>query len=315
MDAPAGELLKKLAGTQKPDGHLDGARTSITGSGGRDLQIEATALGVLAWLKANRPDFQVNVRSAAQWIGKQRSGSGAFGSTQATILALKALIAHAKANRRPMEAGKVTLTVNGQAVAQKDFSADLKEALILTVPDAEKHLKPGVNSVKIEVTGNNVLPYTLNCTYQALTPNNPAAPPVKLAARLDRDNVRDGETVRLNVQVENASGRGQGMAVAVIGLPAGLNLPENMEQLKNLAKPRNNGTEPGVISAFEVRNREVVLYWRDLGPKQKIELNLDLVCRVPGEFRGPAGRAYLYYNADHKHWIEPVLVKVAPKAD
>ena len=313
MADPAAELLKGLAGTQKPDGHLDGARTSITGSGGRDLQIEATALGVLAWLKANRPDYQVNLRSAAKWIGKQRGGSGAFGSTQATILALKALIGYAKINRRPMQPGRLTLTVNGKVLAVRDFPADLKEALVLTVPDPEKHLKPGANQLQIAVTGNNVLPYTLNCSYQSLTPKNPAAPPVKMATRLDRASVRDGETVRLNVQVENASGRGQGMAVAVIGLPAGLNLPENMEQLKNLAKPRNGGTEPGTISAFEVRGRELVLYWRSLAPQQKIDLNLDLVCRVPGEFRGPASRAYLYYNADHKHWIDPVRVAVAPK--
>ena len=58
-----------------------------------------------------------------------------------------------------------------------------------------------------------------------------------------------------------------------------------------------------------------MLYWRDLAPQQKIEVNLDLICRVPGDYRGPASRAYLYYNADHKHWIDPVQVTVAPKAE
>jgi hypothetical protein len=37
------------------------------------------------------------------------------------------------------------------------------------------------------------------------------------------------------------------------------------------------------------------------------------MCRVPGEYRGPASRAYLYYNADHKHWIDPVQVAIVPK--
>ena len=59
--------------------------------------------------------------------------------------------------------------------------------------------------------------------------------------------------------------------------------------------------------------RELVLYWRDLAPHQKIEVPVDLVCRVPGQYRGPASRAYLYYNADVKHWIEPLSVKVAAK--
>ena len=31
-----------------------------------------------------------------------------------------------------------------------------------------------------------------------------------------------------------------------------------------------------------------------------------------GEYRGPASRAYLYYTSDHKHWVEPLAVKVRP---
>src|SRR5439155_3705203 len=92
-------LLKTLAAAQKDDGHLDAERTSITGSGGRDLQIETTGLVILAWLKSNQPEFTPNVQRAVKWIGQQRGGYGGFGSTQSTILALKALIAYAKANK------------------------------------------------------------------------------------------------------------------------------------------------------------------------------------------------------------------------
>ena len=69
--------------------------------------------------------------------------------------------------------------------------------------------------------------------------------------------------------------------------------------------------EKGRIAYFETRGRELVLYWRELAPKQKIELTVDLVCDVPGEYRGPASRGYLYYDADHKHWVEPLAVKIA----
>ena len=37
---------------------------------------------------------------------------------------------------------------------------------------------------------------------------------------------------------------------------------------------------------------------------------VDLVCEVPGTYRGPASRAYLYYDADHKHWVEPLAVGI-----
>jgi hypothetical protein len=103
------------------------------------------------------------------------------------------------------------------------------------------------------------------------------------------------------------------MAVAILGLPAGLTLPEDMRQLKDLARLRNDGKEPGVISHWEIQGRELVLYWRDLAPQQKIEVNLDLICRVPGEYQGPASRAYLYYHADSKCWIEPLKIAIAAK--
>src|SRR5690606_2896186 len=97
-------LLQKVADAQKEDGHVAGAQTSITSSSGRTLQIETTALAVLAWLRANPGTFNPNVQKAIRWIGQQRGGYGGFGATQSTILALKALIAYTKANKKTTEA-------------------------------------------------------------------------------------------------------------------------------------------------------------------------------------------------------------------
>jgi hypothetical protein len=311
----ANDLLKKLIEAQKPDGHLDAARTSITGSGGRDLQIETTSLTLLAWLKAQRPDlFNVPLQKAVGWIGKQRGGYGGFGSTQSTILALKALIAYAKANKKTAEAGELILYVGDDAVVRRPFAAGVQDALVLELPEPEKHLKPGKNQLRVEVTGRSVFPYTAGWTYQSLKPPSVEGCPVSLTTKLDRQTAAEGETVGLTARLENRSGKGQGMAVAIIGLPAGLTLPEDMKQLKDMARLRNNGTERGEIDAWETRGRELVLYWRDLAPDKKIEVHLDLICRVPGEYRGPASRGYLYYNADHKCWVEPLQMVIQPKA-
>ena len=58
---------------------------------------------------------------------------------------------------------------------------------------------------------------------------------------------------------------------------------------------------------------ELVLYWRELAPRQKIAVGLDVICQVPGEYRGPASRAYLYYGADDKTWLEPLEVTITPR--
>ena len=68
------------------------------------------------------------------------------------------------------------------------------------------------------------------------------------------------------------------------------------------------------ISYFETRGRELVLYWRELAPEQKIALTVDLVCDVPGSTAGRPAAAYLYYDADHKHWVEPLSIRITPLA-
>jgi hypothetical protein len=306
----AAPLLKTLAAAQKDDGHLDAERTSITGSGGRDLQIETTGLTILAWLKGNRPELNLNVQKAVKWIGQQRGGFGGFGSTQSTILALKALIAFAKANKKTAESGDLALYLGEQILVKKHFEAGTQDAVVLEVRDAEKVLKSGKNELRVEITGKNVFPYTLAWSYNTLTPASAENCPVKLTTRLDREKANEGDAVRLTATVENVTGKGQGMAVAIIGLPAGLTLPESLEQLKKYAKTPDDGSRP-LVSYYELRGRELVLYWRDMAPGQKIEVPIDLNCRVPGEYRGPASRAYLYYNADAKSWVEPIKVAIA----
>ncbi len=219
------------------------------------------------------------------------------------------MILYTKANKKTPEAGELHLFAGAKQVASLSFPAGATEALTLRVPDAESTLKPGKNALRIEITGKNVFPYTLTWSYQTRQPASAAGCPVKLSAKLDRTQARESETVRLNVHVENASGKGQGMAVAILGLPGGLTIPEDMNQLKDYTRPPSDGQRP-LVSAFEIRGRELVLYWRDLAPDQKIDVPIDLICRVPGEYSGPASRAYLYYNADLKCWIEPLKISI-----
>ncbi len=87
----AAALLDRLAGKQAENGSLQGATVSVIGSTGDALSIETTALAVLAWLQ--NPSFTANVEKAIRYLAEQCK-AGRFGSTQSTILALKAIIAY-----------------------------------------------------------------------------------------------------------------------------------------------------------------------------------------------------------------------------
>lgn len=310
--ATALALLKKLVSGQKEDGHLVAEKTSITGSGGVSLEVETTALAILALLKANEPQFNLPVRKAITWVGKQRNGSGAFGSTQSTILALKALIAFTKANKKTAEAGEVRLFLGSEEMSKVVFAAGATEVMELKLPNPEKNFKPGENALRLEVTGKNIFPATISWTYNTLKPVGASKLPIGIETRLSAEKANEGDTLQLKLKVRNNEKKGQGMAVAVVGLPAGLSLPEDFKQLKQMCLVPEDGSRSS-LSAFEVLGRELVLYWRDLAPEQNIELNLDLISRVPGNYSGQASRAYLYYNPELKHWVEPLKVAITPK--
>jgi hypothetical protein len=68
--------------------------------------------------------------------------------------------------------------------------------------------------------------------------------------------------------------------------------------------------QSGAIAAYEVMNREVVLYWRGMAAAGAIEVRLDAIAAIPGRFSGQASSAYLYYTDELKSWAAGVPVEV-----
>ncbi len=300
------KLLDRLKEKHLKNGEVTGAVTSVTNSGGRDLAIEATALALLGWLRANDPTYATTIKDATKWLAQQRGGYGGFGSTQSTIMALKALALHAKKSAHPAEAGRLALVVGGKEAAARTFTEKDVDVIGLDIPNPEAAFKLGErNAVEIVTDAKQPYPFALTYTYTTLTPLSAPQCAVKVGTRLGKTEANEGDTVPLHVTFENKVNKGHGMAVAIIGIPAGMKAPTDLKQLTDLR-------EKGVIAYFETRGRELVLYWRELAPEQKIALTVDLVCDVPGTYRGPASRGYLYYDADPKHWVEPLAIRINP---
>jgi hypothetical protein len=292
------ELLGKLTALAQTDGKLVGKQGSITRSGGEALAIETTALAALAWLKL--PEFRQQANRAIEWIVRNRSGNGGFGSTQATILALKALVEHAKVNRDSVTAGELVVKHGDRVIGTQAFGADHVNTIKLAGFEGE--LTAGENKLAISLTGENQMPYTIDVSYRARQPHSHADCAVELTTKLASGEIKAGETVALEAELVNKTKQGQPMTVAILGLPAGLQA--RADQLEELKKA-------GTIDYYETRAREVICYWRSLAPQKRVPLKLDLVAEWPGKYTGPASRAYLYYTAEQKHWVEPLAVEIA----
>jgi len=293
--------LDKLAAMRAESGAFTGADHSITRSGGIALDIETTSLAVMALLDAG-PEYLTKVRPSIEWLDEQRSGYGGYGSTQSTILALKAMTRYAEASRVTRSSGVAYLYVNGEQVKRVSFEAGHKDAL--EFGDVAAHFKPGKNQIEIRLDSENPLPYSVAISYRSKLPASSKETKVALATHLAKSKVAWGEGVRMHVSVRNLTDEGIPMTLARVGLPGGLTF--QTWQLKELR-------EKGLIDFYETNDREVILYFRSLGPEVEKEIDLDLMATVPGTYVAPASSAYLYYTDEYKHWAEPVRVAVVKK--
>ncbi len=294
------DAVKRLAGLQGKDGSFTGAKESITMSGGESLAIETTALATLALIKASpSSEYEPQIRAAVDFLNSHRSGFGEWGNTQATILGLKALTAYAEHSRQMQAPGTATLIVNGQPAGAISFDKGRKDALVWN--DLASLLKPGKNTVELELAGGATLPYTIAIEYRSAKPASSEHAKVYVSTQLAKDHLKMGEGVKLHAHVENRTADGLPMTLARIGIPGGLTF--QTWQLKELR-------DKHVIDFYETRPREVILYWGAMAPSSHRDIDLDLLAQSAGTYESPATSAYLYYTAEDKAWTAPTKVTV-----
>ena len=296
----ASRARQRLASLQAEDGSLPGAKSSITMSGGRDLLVEATGFAVLAWLPEG--SYVDNVSKAVEYLQSSRNGRGTFGATQATIVALRAISAYATANRSMRKDGTLFIYEGDRLLAQHPFSADDVSAIQF---ELWKDLAPGEHTLRLQVDsgGDSPLPWAGEVRYHAEQPANDPDTATSVTATLRESQVQEGQTVALDVVVKNVTDNELPTPMAIIGLPAGLELPTSV--IEDLHKAEK-------FSYWELKGRELILYWRKMDAGEKHELTFDLIARVPGTSTGPASRTYLYYTPEQKRWSAPLSVEVTP---
>jgi uncharacterized protein YfaS (alpha-2-macroglobulin family) len=290
-------MLARLASLQDPDGSLAGATTSITSSRGKNLLIETAALAAMAFDRSR--DYLANAESAIRFILEQRE-NGRFGATQATILALRALTSHATAAGTTEVDHDVEILVNGRVAARRHVPAGTPGVLDFG-DEVRELLRTGENTITVRASGDEALPWAVAFGYHTLIPANDDACPITVETSLSTATAAEGASVGLTATVANTEAQPQGMVVARVGFPAGLEpRVERLDELK----------DAGEIAYYEIRPREVTLYWRNFAASESRTVEIDLTAAIPGRYEGPATSAYLYYGDDAKRWAAPLAIEI-----
>lgn len=284
----------RLATLQAADGSFPGSETSITRSENYNLDVEATALASMALLRAGEVS---RANKAVEWLRANQTSAGQWGATQGNALALRAIGEMAAAGTRGDRPGKLAVAVDGELVQQLTVDAGGREPIEV---DLGRFFSVGSHDVSVTLDGLSV-PYALEAGWTTELPASDTSRRLDLTTTLADASLALGHTTRMTTTVTNRTDAVVPDPIARIGLPAGLEA--QVKQLEALKKW-------GEIAFFELRPREVTVYWDGIGVGEVHTVALDLVATNVGRFTAPASAAYPYYDDQAKAWVAGVEVGV-----
>jgi alpha-2-macroglobulin-like protein len=289
-------LANWLLAHQDKDGHWESYGYSAMGSSDLCFMLETTALAALALLE--RAEYATASRTAIYFLMGKVSPYG-YGSTQSTVLTLKALAEYANKYEPlfPPADATMTISVNGQTISNIAL-ADKKGHVSL---DLAKYVKS--NDIELKVAFSHpehTIFYNVYLDYTSRQPDN-STNVLHLQTQLHQTQVNLGQTVRLETIVENKTTGLLASSMAIVGLPAGLSV--DPWQLKRLV-------EKQYCAFYELFDGRIVFHFQNLAPGERRVIPLDLRATIAGTFEAPASRAFLYYSNDQQVWSKPERITI-----
>jgi TonB-dependent SusC/RagA subfamily outer membrane receptor len=280
------ELMNKL--NQNYDKLNLQSETSVVNSRDASLKVESMSLYVLAMAREASPRLGLMADLITR-ILNEKTYYG-YGSTQATVLALNAVVQYSK--------------LVGEIPKDSYVNFNLNNKVTEPGGDLQPVLKEGDNTFTVSYTNEKkTIPYNLEVSYYTFTPPNSSKAELKLSTKLANSKAKVGETVRMEIEVKNDRSVLQPMAIAKIGIPAGLSAQP--WQLKEIM-------EKNKAAYYEIFDNYLVFYWIGFKPNETKKIELDLKAEVPGTYKSKAATTYLYYTPEHKHWNDGLQIEVTP---
>ncbi|MHC4079450.1 MAG: hypothetical protein ACYST0_13530, partial [Planctomycetota bacterium] len=179
------------------------------------------------------------IHKAIDYLCTGRKGSGSFGATQATILALKALTAHAGATQQVKD-GEIRVFSGEKEVARQAFTHRQAGPTMIDLTAEVMGALGGEREIHLKITGGGKLPWTFDLSYHADQPADDDDCQVAIETFLSKRHVEEGGTVALTLRVDNLQkDKPLPMTMAIVGLPAGLHVSKDV--LDDLKKAEQFG--------------------------------------------------------------------------
>lgn len=276
-----------------------GARTLFYASGaGADIQVTALASTALA-----RAPGRPAVAETLAWLWRARDEKGGWGTTQGTVLALRA---YAVGARRRAATGRIRVRLGSRTLGELDLGADALPALALPsdVPSGRHELivEPAVGEGAVDLAG---LRADLRTRWRTGPARQPLASGLRVTAQDPGRAVRVGDNLAMRVRVDNPGNDVVPVPMVVIPVPPGFRVVasslEGLQRLDTVDRATDQGSEIHVYLSRLDGGKHIDLDYR---------LEATAACRVTQR----SAHGYAYYDPDTRGASAELRLRVRPRA-
>jgi uncharacterized protein YfaS (alpha-2-macroglobulin family) len=262
---------------------------------GESAAVETTGLAVQALLKwGEAPN---TARKALAYLASKKNAAGHWGTTQATIMALQALLLSTSEGAADVR-GDVEILVNGNPAEKLSLDEENNDLLHQFV--FKQVEQKGPNTVEIRFTGKGGLAYQVVGQYFLPWDEKPEKEPLSVDVAYDRTELPQNEIAVATVSVKNNLPKAANMVMVDLGIPPGFDLlSEDLEDFRE----KTAGQKSGRLEKFSLTATQAILYFDSFAPGEVMTLKYRLRAKYPIRAKTFASRAYEYYN--------PVVISVA----
>ena len=272
-------------------------------STGTSASVETTGLATQALLKWGRAP---NVaKKALKYITSKKDASGTWGSTQATIMALRALLLATEKGSGDVR-GNVEIAVNGKTVTELRLTSENNDLFHQVVyKDLEAK---GANSVEIRFEGKGSLGYQVVGQYYLPWDEKGAEEPLSIAVNYDRTRLAQDDIATATATVRNNLKKNANMVMVDLGIPPGFDLlSEDLQEFQE----KTAGQKSGRLQKYSLTATQAILYFDTFAPSETVKLRYRLRAKYPVRAKTFSSRAYEYYDPDVKAVARPIQMEIA----
>ncbi|HZV85965.1 MAG TPA: MG2 domain-containing protein [Candidatus Binatus sp.] len=271
-------------------------------STGTSASVETTGLAVQALLKWGRAPG--TTRKALAYITAKKDATGAWGSTQATIMALRALLLASEKGTADLR-GTVEIAVNGKTAEKLVLTPENNDLLHQFIfKDVESS---GSNLVEIRYDGKGTLGYQTAGQYFIPWEQEGEKEPFSISVNYDRTKLVQDDIVTATATMRNNLPKSANMVMVDLGIPPGFDLlSEDLQEYQE----KSFKLKSGRLEKFSQTATQAILYFNAFAAGETVQLKFRLRAKYPIRTRTFQSRVYEYYDPDVRSVARPVSLEV-----